>query len=218
MFGLKEKIVNQINNRLGKVNESVDSTVFVLDSKWIPNKIVEIQQERVGEKYYEAELCGNCGQSKIYFKSNSATKCVLCKSLLNRTRVFVNQIKAMEQATNLAKKTQSLDWIKSQCKKMRPEEIYQFTIIYALLEIGYKVLWEIGHVKTDRYDIILPDFKLIIEVKATRGWTLEKVNQQIARYQNNNPSWTVVGTHPTSKFDLMNYDEIMAFVENHKPS
>ncbi|RYU62838.1 hypothetical protein ERW51_18645 [Aliivibrio finisterrensis] len=214
MFGLYPKIMKQIDYRLSTVGESIESTVFVLNKNYIPEKIDEVNLIKEDTQYYKGEICNNCGCSTTYFKGNSATKCVLCKRLLSRTRVFVNQVKAMNSSITLAHEYKALDWIKKQCKKMRPEEVYQFTIIYKLITDGYKVLWEIGHKKTDRYDIVLPDLKLIVEVKATLQWKSKSVAAQLQRYRDNNPGWSVVGTHPEKKYNMMNIEELLSYISH----
>jgi hypothetical protein len=216
MFGLLPKILKQIDYRLSTVQENISSTVFVLNSNYIPDKIDEVNNIDEDHQYYKAESCKSCGRSNTFFRGNSTTKCVLCKRLLSRTRVFVNQIKAMSKATELAIEYDALEWIKTQCKKMRPEEVYQFTIIHYLIAEGHKVMWEIGHNKTDRYDIVLPDLNLIVEVKATAQWNQESVDQQLKRYRDNNPGWEVVGTHPKKNYNLLSFEELIHFIKSAK--
>ncbi len=94
------------------------------------------------------------------------------------------------------------------------EYLFQHIVYWHLISRGYEVNMEVCLAsKTDRYDLVLPKLKVILELKVGIGWKQYNIDAQLKRYKENNLDYTVLGIHPDSSYGLIDTELLLLILK-----
>ncbi|MGL6258785.1 hypothetical protein [Vibrio sp. WXL210] len=134
----------------------------------------------------------------------------------SRKRREIERTKQAQTLHEIALELNAVEFLAAKGYDEHTEAYYQFALYHALTQLGLFVdaEYQIGHGGGYiRFDLLVDELDLIIEVKVGKDWTQEHIDEQLARYEEVS-GCLVVGVHPQGDFGLFNTDELLSFVSD----
>jgi hypothetical protein len=92
--------------------------------------------------------------------------------------------------------------------ELKLEMLYQYVIYFNIVNNGIDCRMEVND-GNNRYDLVLDELKIIIEVKCGNSFTHSDVEDQIRRYQDNSFGYEVLCTEPSGLYDSYDMNQLL---------